>query len=74
MATCEYCGEHIQQLPFKCHRCNKTFCTEHRLPENHNCEYKHIVYERQNPRQRDSPSVEDRIYKSIFSNVDGWKR
>ncbi|MGP8330111.1 MAG: AN1-type zinc finger domain-containing protein [Methanosarcinaceae archaeon] len=25
------------QLPFKCHRCNGTFCVDHRLPESHFC-------------------------------------
>lgn len=38
MPKCEYCGKEISVLPFKCKYCGKTFCAEHRLPENHDCE------------------------------------
>ena len=36
MATCDECGEY-ENLPYQCKRCGKTFCSEHRLPENHDC-------------------------------------
>jgi len=36
MATCDECGEY-ENLPYQCRRCGKTFCAEHRLPENHDC-------------------------------------
>jgi hypothetical protein len=36
---CEYCGEEIGYLPFKCKYCNGTFCKKHRLPENHECTF-----------------------------------
>ena len=36
MATCDVCGEY-ENLPYQCKRCGQTFCSEHRLPENHNC-------------------------------------
>ncbi|WP_418284339.1 rhomboid family intramembrane serine protease [Halorubrum sp. DTA46] len=36
MATCDVCGEY-ENLPYQCRRCGKTFCADHRLPENHNC-------------------------------------
>ena len=36
MATCDVCGEY-ENLPYQCKRCGKTFCADHRLPENHNC-------------------------------------
>ena len=44
MAYCEFCGEQIGYLPFTCKYCGGTFCTKHRLPENHECtfELKHV--------------------------------
>lgn len=33
---CEVCGKK-EYLPFKCKYCGGTFCSEHRLPEKHNC-------------------------------------
>ena len=36
MGKCDYCGENAA-LPYKCSYCGGTFCSEHRLPENHNC-------------------------------------
>ena len=37
MTRCAYCHEKIKSLPFHCKRCNKFFCDEHRLPEDHKC-------------------------------------
>ncbi len=36
MATCDACGADVD-MPYECHRCNGTFCSEHRLPEHHDC-------------------------------------
>jgi membrane associated rhomboid family serine protease len=36
MATCDECGEY-ENLPYQCGRCGRTFCSDHRLPENHDC-------------------------------------
>ncbi len=33
---CQHCGTE-EILPFKCPYCNGYFCSEHRLPENHEC-------------------------------------
>ncbi|MBA1340816.1 MAG: Rhomboid protease GlpG [ANME-2 cluster archaeon] len=33
---CSICGKK-EMLPYKCKYCNWTYCSEHRLPENHNC-------------------------------------
>ena len=33
---CSICGKK-EMLPYKCKYCGWTFCSEHRLPENHNC-------------------------------------
>jgi hypothetical protein len=36
MAKCDACGKD-ENLPYQCRRCGRTFCGEHRLPENHDC-------------------------------------
>ncbi|WP_101296278.1 rhomboid family intramembrane serine protease [Halegenticoccus soli] len=36
MAECDACGKY-ENLPYQCRRCGRTFCAEHRLPENHDC-------------------------------------
>ena len=36
MAECSKCGE--SSMSFPCRYCGKKFCSEHRLPENHDCE------------------------------------
>ncbi|MFP4632924.1 MAG: rhomboid family intramembrane serine protease [Halobacteriota archaeon] len=37
MAGCEECGE-IEGMPYSCGYCGGTYCSSHRLPENHDCE------------------------------------
>lgn len=37
MPICDHCGKEIA-LPYKCAYCGGSFCSKHRLPENHNCE------------------------------------
>jgi len=37
MANCNYCGNKMTGIPHKCSKCNNTYCTDCRLPENHNC-------------------------------------
>ena len=36
MGICYVCGKETD-LPYKCTYCGLTFCSEHRLPEQHNC-------------------------------------
>jgi membrane associated rhomboid family serine protease len=36
MSECSECGK--QSMSFTCRYCGKKFCSEHRLPENHDCE------------------------------------
>ncbi|MCD6360731.1 MAG: site-2 protease family protein [Armatimonadetes bacterium] len=36
MVKCDYCGKD-EYLPFRCKYCGGYFCSEHRLPEMHNC-------------------------------------
>lgn len=34
---CDQCGRHIEGMPYTCNRCGKTHCSDHRLPEYHEC-------------------------------------
>lgn len=34
---CDRCGHEIGQFEYDCSRCDGVFCTEHRLPESHDC-------------------------------------
>lgn len=34
---CSRCKRRIKELPFRCHHCNRLYCSKHRLPEDHNC-------------------------------------
>ena len=36
MATCDVCGEEVN-MPYNCGSCGGTYCSDHRLPENHSC-------------------------------------
>lgn len=36
--NCFYCGKELEYLPYICRYCGKSFCSEHRLPERHECE------------------------------------
>ncbi|TXT67018.1 MAG: AN1-like Zinc finger [Promethearchaeota archaeon] len=66
MAHCEFCGEEIGYLPFRCKYCGGVYCKKHRLPENHECtfEKKHIPIVPRGPtkpdyRPREFVSTED---------------
>jgi len=39
LGHCEYCGNEIGYLPFKCKYCGSIYCNKHRLPENHRCTF-----------------------------------
>ena len=36
MVRCDRCGRE-EGMPYQCRHCGGTFCSEHRLPENHDC-------------------------------------
>ncbi|NOR85098.1 hypothetical protein GQ473_03195, partial [archaeon] len=38
MAVCDKCGKETGWLPFNCKYCKNNFCSDCRLPENHNCQ------------------------------------
>jgi hypothetical protein len=37
MRQCHYCGKILHELPYTCRRCGHIFCSDHHLPENHQC-------------------------------------
>lgn len=37
MPACVECGKNVN-LPYECNLCGYSFCSDHRLPENHSCE------------------------------------
>jgi hypothetical protein len=34
---CFFCGKGLEYLPYTCRYCGESYCSEHRLPENHYC-------------------------------------
>ncbi|MFH1127139.1 MAG: AN1-type zinc finger domain-containing protein, partial [archaeon] len=34
---CSFCRKKFDEFPFTCKFCGREFCSEHRLPENHEC-------------------------------------
>ncbi|MHA1380678.1 MAG: AN1-type zinc finger domain-containing protein [Candidatus Helarchaeota archaeon] len=42
MVKCSICGKELY-MPFTCKYCGKQYCSEHRLPENHNCERMELI-------------------------------
>ena len=42
-SSCEFC-KISNFLPYNCKLCQKLFCDEHKIPENHNCEVKKNDY------------------------------
>jgi len=69
MAKCDICGKE-EFLPYKCRYCNGTFCSDHRLPEKHDCEGLYDIpvkivrddeiakFRRQRPKKIDTPIYE----------------
>ncbi|MHC1754798.1 MAG: AN1-type zinc finger domain-containing protein [Methanosarcina sp.] len=62
---CDLCGKK-ESFGFKCHRCGKVFCAEHRLPESHYCEYVSVVYVK--PKTPKMLRLESRIKRLNFIN------
>ena len=49
MHRCHFCGKILHEVPFRCRRCGKIFCSNHHLPESHHCsEY---------PKEKNVPKV-----------------
>jgi len=56
--SCDYCGGDVEH-PFSCNYCERSFCGDHRLPENHNCTH-HIVTEDADSFGGSGPDTTDR--------------
>lgn len=37
MTNCNYCDHKIVGIPYHCKRCGGSYCSDHRLPESHDC-------------------------------------
>lgn len=79
MPNCEYCGEEIGYLPFKCKYCGGTFCKVHRLPENHECTFALQHTTRRIASSRKSRKLYPDINKERrdtleFEERDAWKK
>jgi len=42
---CHQCGKILHELPYVCHRCGYFFCSDHHLPENHQCPGRHHIHD-----------------------------
>lgn len=65
MKKCNKCGEETS-MPYECNLCNKKFCSDHRLPEKHDCPMLDrgapdagVVVEMEN--QKDGKSIKEKI-------------
>lgn len=42
---CFYCLKSVKMMPFQC-KCGHVFCSSHRLPEDHKCDFDYKTHER----------------------------
>jgi len=43
---CNECNKKLGLIPFNC-KCQGFFCTIHRYPEKHNCDFDHVTFQRE---------------------------
>jgi hypothetical protein len=60
MARCTFCKKETGYLPFHCKYCGNSFCSEHRLPENHNCTFE-IQFKKIDKNLREEPIINKKI-------------
>ena len=70
MANCSFpeCDEILDYLPFKCRYCGRTYCKNHRLPENHKCSFE-LQLQPQEEDSQDSYSSEEEVKKSEYNQI-----
>ncbi|KKH45574.1 AN1-type zinc finger domain-containing protein [Methanosarcina sp. 1.H.A.2.2] len=62
---CEICGKK-EAYGFICRYCGKKCCSEHKIPEMHDCPYVSLVGKPANPRQKIKKSPVERVNDAIF--------
>jgi predicted nucleic acid binding AN1-type Zn finger protein len=62
---CEYCGKK-EAYGFTCHYCGKRCCSDHKIPEMHNCPYVSLVGKPENSRHITKKSPVERVNDAIF--------
>ncbi len=75
LANCKYCGKPLSYLPFTCKYCGNSFCKEHRLPENHDCQgdFKQPVYQKFSQPPQEA-ARERTMYKDADDVLSGKKK
>lgn len=71
---CANCSSEITSIPYNCKYCGNKFCSEHRLPENHNCSgnaKSPRMKKRPQPDREKSSTVSTRV-SNLWSNVDRY--
>ncbi len=61
MAECDFCEEEVS-MPYTCGYCGGSFCPEHRLPENHDCDGLDELDEKSRE--------EGRIYRGVSDDLE----
>jgi len=74
MTNCNFCGNKLDGLPWKCKYCHGTFCNEHRLPESHDCvglkQYKERNSERWQKNFSEAVSQTSQNYQEEYSKKE----
>ncbi|XGI83440.1 rhomboid family intramembrane serine protease [Halorutilales archaeon Cl-col2-1] len=69
METCDECGKEIDGIPYDCRLCGGTFCSEHRLPENHDCPNLSSYESPQTRGKKSEPSSAESSWSSAVSSL-----
>lgn len=82
MGQCQLCKKEVD-MPFTCSYCNQTFCSDHRLPEEHQCPALPQIRDRKWPIKKNSPKKDKNPPKqspqgdtatkpSISTRISAW--
>lgn len=74
MQICDKCGKEVN-MPYTCNRCGSTFCSKHRLPENHDCPNLHrggfdpVEVENKYKSQSSESSITATVTNKLLRNI-----